>query len=155
SDFTDPTLRRFKTVERGHGRDETREYFVAAAPAALLRQGEWKDVASIVSDRSGDVRRTAPSANRAGSHASTIAVNRVPTPLARLGRGWRSGGWQRRGRTGGAGLRDRQRRDVVGLVARRCAEQAAAGRRATTWSVDREGDYLRPAAVVTWRCCQA
>jgi predicted transposase YbfD/YdcC len=53
SDFTDPTLRRFKTVERGHGRDETREYFVAAAPEDLLRHGEWKDVASI-----GMVQRT-------------------------------------------------------------------------------------------------
>lgn len=53
SDFTDPTLRRFKTVERGHGRDETREYFVAAAPDELIRNGEWKDVASI-----GMVQRT-------------------------------------------------------------------------------------------------
>ena len=53
SDFTDPTLRRFKTVERGHGRDETREYFVAAAPEDLLRHGQWKDVASI-----GMVQRT-------------------------------------------------------------------------------------------------
>jgi predicted transposase YbfD/YdcC len=53
SDFTDPTLRRFKTVERQHGRHETREYFIAAAPDELIRQGEWQDVASI-----GMVQRT-------------------------------------------------------------------------------------------------
>ena len=53
ADFTDPTLRRFKTVERGHGRHESREYFIAAAPAELLRRGDWKDVASI-----GMVQRT-------------------------------------------------------------------------------------------------
>jgi predicted transposase YbfD/YdcC len=47
ADFTDPTLRRIKTVERGHGRDETREYFIAAAPPGLVGQGEWKDLRSI------------------------------------------------------------------------------------------------------------
>src|SRR5208282_2453939 len=46
-DFTDPTLKRIKTVERSHGRDETREYFVAEAPAALVREKEWSDVRSI------------------------------------------------------------------------------------------------------------
>jgi predicted transposase YbfD/YdcC len=53
ADFTDATLRRFKTVERGHGRQETREYFIAAAPDQLIRSGEWKDVCSI-----GMVQRT-------------------------------------------------------------------------------------------------
>src|SRR5438105_7458896 len=47
ADFTDPTLRRHKTVERSHGREETREYFIAAAPAALTQSGEWKDLRSI------------------------------------------------------------------------------------------------------------
>jgi predicted transposase YbfD/YdcC len=45
--FTDPALRRMKTVGRGHGRHETREYFIAAAPPALARGGDWKDLQSI------------------------------------------------------------------------------------------------------------
>jgi predicted transposase YbfD/YdcC len=44
-DFTDPDLRRLKTVERGHGRDETREYYIAPAPEAL--RTTWKDARSI------------------------------------------------------------------------------------------------------------
>jgi predicted transposase YbfD/YdcC len=47
ADFSDPTLRRLRTVERSHGRDETREYFIAAAPPELVRSGEWKDLRSI------------------------------------------------------------------------------------------------------------
>lgn len=47
NDFADPTLRRIKTVERSHGREETREYFIADAPAALVDAGEWRDVRSI------------------------------------------------------------------------------------------------------------
>jgi len=46
-DFRDPSLKRIKTVERGHGRDETREYFIAEAPPALVRGEQWKDVRSI------------------------------------------------------------------------------------------------------------
>jgi predicted transposase YbfD/YdcC len=46
-DFCDPSLKRIRTVERGHGRDETREYFSAEAPPALVRGGQWKDVRSI------------------------------------------------------------------------------------------------------------
>lgn len=52
-DFSDPSLKRLKTVERGHGRDETREYYIAEAPAALARGGRWPDVRSI-----GMVQRT-------------------------------------------------------------------------------------------------
>jgi predicted transposase YbfD/YdcC len=47
ADFTDPSLRRLKTVDRGHGRVETREYFCAAAPAALVRGCRWADLHSI------------------------------------------------------------------------------------------------------------
>jgi predicted transposase YbfD/YdcC len=47
ADFTEPTLRRHKTVERSHGRVETREYFIAAAPPELTQSGEWKDLRSI------------------------------------------------------------------------------------------------------------
>ncbi len=46
-DFSDPTLKRIKTVERSHGRDETREYFIVEAPAALVDGGQWTDVRSI------------------------------------------------------------------------------------------------------------
>src|SRR3984893_13556520 len=47
ADFTAPTLRRLKTVERGHGREETREYFIAAAPPELTCTGDWQDLRSI------------------------------------------------------------------------------------------------------------
>jgi len=46
-DFAAASLKRIKTVERSHGRDETREYFIAEAPAILVRSGQWKDVCSI------------------------------------------------------------------------------------------------------------
>ncbi|HEV3082551.1 MAG TPA: ISAs1 family transposase [Gemmataceae bacterium] len=46
-DFSDPSLKRIKTVERSHGRQETREYFIAEAPPTLVRSGQWKDVRSI------------------------------------------------------------------------------------------------------------
>ena len=46
-DFADPTLKRIKTIERNHGRDETREYFIVEAPAALVAGALWKDVQSI------------------------------------------------------------------------------------------------------------
>lgn len=45
ADYADPSVRRLKTVERSHGRKETREYVVAAAPKEL--QGQWKDLRSI------------------------------------------------------------------------------------------------------------
>ncbi len=45
--FTDPTLKQLKRRERGHGREETREYFIAAAPAALVDGGLWQDLSSI------------------------------------------------------------------------------------------------------------
>jgi predicted transposase YbfD/YdcC len=47
ADFTEASVRRLRTVERSHGRDEVREYFIAAAPAGLLREGAWKDLQSI------------------------------------------------------------------------------------------------------------
>jgi predicted transposase YbfD/YdcC len=46
-DYADPDLRRCKTVERGHGRRETREYFIAPVPAAVTARGEWQDARSI------------------------------------------------------------------------------------------------------------
>jgi predicted transposase YbfD/YdcC len=47
ADYTDPSVRRLKTVERSHGRQETREYFVAAAPPELIDSEQWADVRSI------------------------------------------------------------------------------------------------------------
>ena len=52
-DFTDPALKHLKRVERSHGRDETREYWIAPAPAPLVDSGLWQDLCSI-----GMVRRT-------------------------------------------------------------------------------------------------
>jgi predicted transposase YbfD/YdcC len=46
-DFSDPSLKRIKTVERSHGRDETREYFIADAPATMTRGGQWPGIRSI------------------------------------------------------------------------------------------------------------
>jgi predicted transposase YbfD/YdcC len=45
--FADPALKHFKRVERSHGRDETREYWIAEAPAALVEGGLWQDLNSI------------------------------------------------------------------------------------------------------------
>ena len=47
ADFSDPTLKRIKTVEHRHGRDETREYFIAEVPATLRDDGQWQDVRRI------------------------------------------------------------------------------------------------------------
>src|SRR5262249_53925562 len=46
-DYSDPTVRRLRTVDEGHGRKETREYIVAAAPEGLTRGGEWGGARSI------------------------------------------------------------------------------------------------------------
>ncbi len=43
--FADPAVKRLLTVERGHGRQERRQYVAAAAPQALAAR--WRDVASI------------------------------------------------------------------------------------------------------------
>jgi len=39
TDFTEPTLRRHKTVDRNTAARRTREYFVAPTPAELTRLG--------------------------------------------------------------------------------------------------------------------
>lgn len=46
-DYRSPGLRRYATVERRHGRDERREYYVCAAPPWLRNDGEWIDVKSV------------------------------------------------------------------------------------------------------------
>src|ERR1700752_2052745 len=47
NDYTAPSLRRFKTVDEDHGREETREYFIAAAPANLPGAKDWAELKSI------------------------------------------------------------------------------------------------------------
>jgi predicted transposase YbfD/YdcC len=42
-----PQARRWRNVERNHGRKETREYVVLPAPESLLRLGHWQDVRSV------------------------------------------------------------------------------------------------------------
>jgi len=46
-DYRVAGLRIHKTVERSHGRDERREYYVAAAPPELQARQEWKGVRTI------------------------------------------------------------------------------------------------------------
>jgi predicted transposase YbfD/YdcC len=46
-DYTEPSLRRFRTVDRDHGREETREYFIADLPADLPGADDWTGLRSI------------------------------------------------------------------------------------------------------------
>ena len=46
-DYTEPSLRRLRTVVRDHGREETREYFIADVPADLPGAEDWTGLASI------------------------------------------------------------------------------------------------------------
>jgi predicted transposase YbfD/YdcC len=47
-DFKSPGLRVHKTIERSHGRDERREYYVAPAPKDLIEAGQWAGLQSVV-----------------------------------------------------------------------------------------------------------
>jgi predicted transposase YbfD/YdcC len=86
ADFSDPSLRRIKTAERSHGRDETREYFIAEAPAALVRGKQWKDVRSI-----GMVTRTRI-VNGAESDEIGYYISSLPTKVKRFAKAVR-GHW--------------------------------------------------------------
>jgi predicted transposase YbfD/YdcC len=46
-DYLEPSLRRFKTIDRDHGRIETREYFIADVPADLPGANDWIGLQSI------------------------------------------------------------------------------------------------------------
>jgi predicted transposase YbfD/YdcC len=46
-DYAEPSLRRFRTVDRDHGREETRAYFIAPVPAALAAADDWTGLRSI------------------------------------------------------------------------------------------------------------
>jgi predicted transposase YbfD/YdcC len=46
-DYTEPALRRFRTVDCDHGREETREYFIVPVPATLPGTDDWTSLTSI------------------------------------------------------------------------------------------------------------
>jgi predicted transposase YbfD/YdcC len=46
-DYSASSLRRFRTVDRDHGREETRDYFIVDVPAALPCADEWASLKSI------------------------------------------------------------------------------------------------------------
>src|SRR3954447_18221355 len=46
-DYTEPSLRRYQTIDRAHGRIETREYFIADVPADLPGAEDWLGLQSI------------------------------------------------------------------------------------------------------------
>jgi predicted transposase YbfD/YdcC len=79
-----PVVRRTKTVERAHGRLETREYVIAAAPEALVENKEWKDVASI-----GMVLRTRE-VNGIVSEEVACYVSSLPPKVKQFARAVRS-----------------------------------------------------------------
>jgi len=60
-DYTEPSLRRFTTFDCDHGREETREYFIADVPVELPMADEWTGLKSI-----GMVLRT----RKEGDHTS-------------------------------------------------------------------------------------
>lgn len=47
NDFTAPGVRQHRTCERGHGRNELREYVIAPVPVDLVQRDEWKDLTSM------------------------------------------------------------------------------------------------------------
>jgi predicted transposase YbfD/YdcC len=61
NDYTEPSLRRFKTFDCDHGREETREYFIVDVPVDLPMADDWTGLKSI-----GMVLRT----RKEGDHTS-------------------------------------------------------------------------------------
>ncbi len=47
ADYTEPSLRRWRTVDEDHGRRETRDYFIAAVPKDLPGAEDWAGLKSI------------------------------------------------------------------------------------------------------------
>ncbi len=46
-DFANMPVRRYETVEKGHGREETRYYFLCPVPEDLPDRGRWPDLKAI------------------------------------------------------------------------------------------------------------
>lgn len=60
NDFADTPVRRYETVEKGHGREETRYYFLCPVPEELPDRGRWSDLKAIgiaISDTIRDGQR--------------------------------------------------------------------------------------------------
>jgi predicted transposase YbfD/YdcC len=83
-DYTEPSLRRFKTIDRDHGREETRQYFIADVPADLPGAEDWTGLQSI-----GMVLRTRREGDRVSDevafYISSLAAQ--VKPFARAVRG--------------------------------------------------------------------
>ena len=78
-DFQIPQLRRHTTEERGHGRYEKREYFVAPAPKSLLQSGEWRDLETI-----GMVIRTRQVADKEPTTEVSYHITSLPPKVKRF-----------------------------------------------------------------------
>jgi predicted transposase YbfD/YdcC len=83
-DYTEPSLRRFKTFDRGHGREETREYFIADVPADLPGADDWTGLLSI-----GMVLRTRKEGDRISEEVAfyITSLEAKVKPFARAARG--------------------------------------------------------------------
>jgi predicted transposase YbfD/YdcC len=46
-DYAEPSLRRFRTVDRDHGREETRDYFIADLPTDFAGADDWSGLKSL------------------------------------------------------------------------------------------------------------
>ncbi len=83
-DYTEPSLRRFKTIDRDHGREETRQYFMADVPADLPGADDWTGLQSI-----GMVLRTRREGDRVSDEVAYYisSLEAQVKPFARAVRG--------------------------------------------------------------------
>jgi predicted transposase YbfD/YdcC len=83
-DYTEPSLRRLKTIDRDHGRTETREYFIADVPADLPGADQWAELRSI-----GMVLRTRAEGDKVSREVAYYIGSIAPTVkhFARVVRG--------------------------------------------------------------------
>ena len=73
-------MRRHREVEKGHGRTETRETFVAPAPAEMVATGAWVGLASIVMV----IRRCVDHATGKTSDEVRYFISSLPAKVRRL-----------------------------------------------------------------------
>jgi predicted transposase YbfD/YdcC len=83
-DYTEPSLRRFTTFDRDHGREETRQYFIADVPADLPGADEWTGLQSI-----GMVLRTRKEGDNVSDEVAFYisSLDAKVKPFARAARG--------------------------------------------------------------------
>ena len=80
ADYTEPSLRRWRTVDEDHGRRETRDYFIVAVPKDLPGVEDWAELQSI-----GMVLRT----REEGDHISeefAYYIGSIPPQVKRFAR---------------------------------------------------------------------